>query len=192
MEPIEGKQVKLRDIRLDELDLLEHYWRPGHKWQETDGPYGDPPSEEAGIEWAAKRIAAVRKRVEKGDFSDPRTRMVIADRDDDRLIGNVSWYWRNKETLWASGGISIYDDSVWGRGLGTEAFGLWTDYQFKSHPEWVRFGFDTWSGNTGMIGIGRKLGFTEEARFRKAALVRGEYFDSVGFGVLREEWATIR
>lgn len=192
MEPIEGELIRLRDIRVGDLEALEAWWRPGHRWQETDGPYGEPESETEGIAWAAERVAEIRKRIEEDDFSDPRTRMVIADREDDRLIGNVSWYWRSKETLWASGGISIYDDSMWGRGIGKEAFGMWTDYQFESHPEWVRFGFDTWSGNTGMIGIGRALGFTEEARFRKARIVRGEYFDSVGYGVLREEWSKFR
>jgi RimJ/RimL family protein N-acetyltransferase len=39
-----------------------------------------------------------------------------------------------------------------------------------------------------MMQVGRKLGFTQEGRFRKARIVRGEYFDSVVYGVLREEW----
>ncbi len=36
--------------------------------------------------------------------------------------------------------------------------------------------------------LAEKLGFVEEARFRKARVVQGEEYDSLGFGVLREEW----
>lgn len=32
------------------------------------------------------------------------------------------------------------------------------------------------------------IGFKEEARFRKARIIKGEYFDSIGMGILREEW----
>jgi len=46
----------------------------------------------------------------------------------------------------------------------------------------------TWSGNEGLQRQARKLGFMEEARFRKARIVKGEYYDGLGFGVLREEW----
>jgi RimJ/RimL family protein N-acetyltransferase len=33
-----------------------------------------------------------------------------------------------------------------------------------------------------------KLGFTEEARIRRARRVGGEYYDRMVYGVLREEW----
>lgn len=39
-----------------------------------------------------------------------------------------------------------------------------------------------------MVRVGEKLGFTVEGRFRQARVVRGEVFDSVVLGVLREEW----
>ena len=44
------------------------------------------------------------------------------------------------------------------------------------------------SGNHGMMRLAEKLGFLQEARFRKARIVRGEYYDGLGYGVLREEW----
>ena len=36
--------------------------------------------------------------------------------------------------------------------------------------------------------LAEKLGYQEEARFRKARIVNGEYYDGIGFGILREEW----
>lgn len=46
----------------------------------------------------------------------------------------------------------------------------------------------TWSGNPRMMALARKLGFQQEARLRKVRYYQGEYYDSVKFGVLRDEW----
>jgi hypothetical protein len=59
---------------------------------------------------------------------------------------------------------------------------------FNSLPEIVQLGIGTWSGNVRMVGLARKLGYLEEARYRRAVIVEGEYHDAVGYGVLREEW----
>jgi putative hydrolase of HD superfamily len=46
----------------------------------------------------------------------------------------------------------------------------------------------TWSGNTRMMHLAEKLGFVKEAVYRKARIVNGIYYDSVSYGILREEW----
>lgn len=97
----------------------------------------------------------------------------------------------SKETHWLCAGISIFDDSRWGRGIGTEALGLWTEWLFGNHPQIVRLDMRTWSGNIGLIRLAKKLGFTQEACFRNARLVDGKYFDGLGFGILRSEWEAL-
>jgi putative hydrolase of HD superfamily len=72
--------------------------------------------------------------------------------------------------------------------LGYEALGLWGDYLSAAMPELARLDLRTWSGNIGMMRLAGKLGCKEEARFRKARIVNGAYFDGMGYGVLREEW----
>lgn len=114
---------------------------------------------------------------------------MIASREDDRLIGQVSRYSEHKVLDWPAVGISIYDERLWGRGLGYEALGLWVDYQLAANPSWHRLSMGTWSGNVGMVRLAAKLGFVEEARYRRARHVRGAWYDSLGFGILREEWA---
>ncbi|MFC3451257.1 GNAT family N-acetyltransferase [Amycolatopsis speibonae] len=52
----------------------------------------------------------------------------------------------------------------------------------------LRLDFDTFSGNPGMIAVGRRLGFAEEGRFRRARRWPGGVHDAVVYGVLREEW----
>lgn len=83
-------------------------------------------------------------------------------------------------------GISIYEPGLRGGGRGTEALWLWTSYLFGA-SNWRRLDYSTWSGNTAMVRVGEKLGFTVEGRFREARVVR-EIFDSVVLGVLRSEW----
>lgn len=39
-----------------------------------------------------------------------------------------------------------------------------------------------------MLGLAEKLGFKKEAVYRKARIVINEYFDSISYGILREEW----
>ncbi len=184
--PIEfkGARICLRDWLLDDLDDYTRWLEPGHRWQELDGPYFGHPNEEAipGI------IGTMRKRITESDFPDPRTRLVIADMEHNHLIGQVSRYWISEETNWLAAGIVIYDPALWGHGLGFEALGLWTDYLFHGLPRIVRLDLQTWSGNTGMMRLAEKLGYRLEGRFRMARIVKGAYFDSVGYGILREEW----
>ncbi len=39
-----------------------------------------------------------------------------------------------------------------------------------------------------MMHLGEKVGMTLEARIRKVRYTQGHYFDSIKYGVLREEW----
>ncbi|MCP4426555.1 MAG: GNAT family N-acetyltransferase, partial [Chloroflexi bacterium] len=77
------------------------------------------------------------------------------------------------------------------RGIGYEALGLWCEYLWTAVPAIVRLDIRTWSGNIGMMRLAEKLGFKEEARFRDARIVNGDYYDGMGYGILREEWQAL-
>ena len=158
--------------------------QPEHKWHDFDGPYY-PQSTPEEVE---KMIARRKEMIINDNFPSPRRNMVIADLATDRLIGMVSWYWQGEETNWLCVGISIFDPLHWSKGLGYEALGLWGDYLLRADSTLVRLGLATWSGNVGMMRLAEKLGYKVEARFRKARIVKGEYYDGMGYGVLREEW----
>jgi RimJ/RimL family protein N-acetyltransferase len=181
---IPGKRLTLRDPKNEDLESLHHWSLPGHEWRKTDGPYYPPTP--------AEKIAEMIKRFEQviadQDWPPLRSRLVIADAIDDGLLGMVSRYWIGEETNWIAIGISIYDPDNWGKGLGYEALGLWCQYLFDREPKFVRLDLRTWSGNIGMIKLAQKLGFQEEAVFRMARIVDGEFYDGLGYGVLRSEW----
>lgn len=181
---IPGMLIVLRDWQLDDLEPHAAWLRPGQRWQELDAPYypGPTPEEIPAI------IARKRRRIEKGDLPIPRSSLAIADSRNNALLGTVDWYWESAETNWPCVGIVIYDPANWGQGRGYEALGLWSEHLFRELPRIARLDLRTWSGNPGMMRLATKLGYREEARFRKARLVKGQYYDGMGYGVLREEW----
>ncbi|MCL1631491.1 GNAT family N-acetyltransferase [Sporolactobacillus sp. CPB3-1] len=180
----EGKQIIIRDwLPADREDWI--FWTsPGKDWQKFDGPYYPRSTAEEIV----ARVNGYYKKLNAGMLPVPRTSLAIADRQTGKLIGQVGWYWESQETNWLCAGIAIFNSDFWGRGLGYEAFGLWTDYLFQAMPKIVRVDLRTWSGNMGMMKLAEKLGYIKEACFRKARIVNGKYYDSIGYGVLREEW----
>ncbi len=182
-----GKNILIRDWLLSDLERFAHWQQPGHKWQDFDGPYfGRPEADKiAGL------IARLRERIEDGKWDAARRMLAVARQSDDALIGSVSRYWQSKETNWLSIGIAVYDPANWGQGIGYEALGLWCDYLWAALPEIVRLDARTWSGNSGMMRLAEKLGFKKEARFRMARIVNGDYYDGMGYGILREEWEAL-
>ena len=51
-------------------------------------------------------------------------------------------------------------------------------------------GMTTWSGNGAMMAVAEKLGFLKEGQIRKVRYYQGQDYDSMKYGILREESAT--
>lgn len=186
---LQRDNVLLRDWRYEDLPIFAQWLQPGHPWQATDGPYeaGMTPVE---IDEEIERISMV---IESGDPPKPRRRLVIArpqaaDAAPSTMLGTVSAYWEQQASRSLNIGICVFDPANWRQGIGYRALGLWTQYLFDELPEIVRLGLRTWSGNEGMVHLAQKLGFQEEMRLRQARIVNGQYFDAVGYGILRTEW----
>jgi RimJ/RimL family protein N-acetyltransferase len=194
--------VTLRGWTGPDLDAYRAWLRPEHDWHRWDGPYYPVPTGEqadalvtglarsSGLVWPttsarASAVAAPASAPASEPGHLPPGRLVVDVGGD--LVGTVAWYWESRETAWARMGITVYDPAVRGRGIGRTALVLWTSFLFES-TQWVRLDFATWSGNDAMLGVGKALGFVEEARFRQARVVDGERYDSVVMGVLRDEW----
>lgn len=62
-------------------------------------------------------------------------------------------------------------------------FNIWED---KDTDKII--GSVTWSGNLRMMRLAEKLGLKKEAVYRKARIVDHTYYDSVSYGILRDEW----
>jgi RimJ/RimL family protein N-acetyltransferase len=181
---IQGNQIILRDWEEIDLPAYAHWLQPGHEWKRLDAPYYASPNADE----IREIIDDQRNAIEFADWPSPRQQMIIAKPQDNLMIGQVSWYWISEETHWPALGIVIYDPQHWRQGIGYEALGLWSDYLLQAQPLFMRLDLRTWSGNAGMMRLAQKVGYKEEARFRKARIVDGQYYDGLGYGILREEW----
>ena len=106
----------------------------------------------------------------------------------EKAVGMVSKNWIDEATRWLEVGIVIYNSEYWHGGIGTKALKMWTNEIFKQHPELEHIGLTTWTGNPRMMHLAEKIGYTKEAQIRKVRYFQGVHYDSVKYGVLREEW----
>lgn len=183
----ESRGIRLRRFAHEDVEQYRAWLQPDQEWHLWDGPYFAKPT--AGeIDDACARLLAGLDAASMPAESPLRRAVIVADAEPDRMLGTVSWHWESEESDWRRMGLTVYDPTGRGKGVGTAALRIWTDYLFSTTAV-VRLDFSTWSGNSRMLGVGHRLGFVEEARFRDAREVRGERFDSVVMGVLRREWA---
>jgi len=181
---IKGDKVILRDWKVSDFEYYRYWMSPEHEWHKFDGPYYPRTTKEE----VEESIEKLSNQITNNNFEIPRRSLIVTSTNSDQLIGRVNCYWESKETKWLCIGIGIYDDSLWGTGLGADALKIWINYLFSAHEDIVRLDLRTWSGNIGMIKLAQKLGFKQEACFRKARIVDGKYYDSLVYGILREEW----
>ncbi len=113
----------------------------------------------------------------------------IAAREPDQLIGvtgldTIDWKDRH-----ARFGISLGDKTQWGKGYGTEATRLITDYAFdvlNLHRVWLH----VYEFNERGRGAYARVGFVQEGVLRQAHYHDGRYWDMIAMGLLRADRAT--
>jgi len=170
-----------------ESDIADYVrWNvPGLRAWQFDGPWYSN-----GSGGPLDKVIENRRRWLVGERLPPYRRLEI-DAMERGHVGSVTAYIHSDDPHVTEAGIDIVEDSLWNRGLGTEAFGLWVDYLFPAF-NLARLGYSTWSGNPGMVRVGEKLGFTLEGRIRRGCEVNGKFFDRIKMGLLRDEWQARR
>ncbi|NLS14410.1 GNAT family N-acetyltransferase [Vibrio sp. SM6] len=168
--------IELRAARREEADCIYQLMLSDMSWKQFDAPY---------VPFVAPSLREFRR----GMFS----KLVVGDEMqlivvDQRPIGIVTRYWECHSTRWLEVGIAIYDSSYWQQGVGYQALISWISHLFAQQRAIARIGLTTWSGNPRMMACASKLGMTLEGRLRKVRYFEGVYYDSLRYGVLREEW----
>ena len=178
-------KIILRDIEIEDLESYYHWNLPTREFHKYNGPYYGKMNEHELREY----VNSLRLKLQNGDKNVLGHKKLIADEFTNEIIGTVNWYWKSEETLWMEIGIVIFNEDYWGRGIGFLALEKWTSEIFEANKDLVRLGLTTWSGNERMMKLAEKLSFKCEATYRKARIVDGKYYDSISYGILREEWA---
>ncbi len=164
--------ITLKDLNKSEKIQQWHliYDEEDPEWKKLDAPYF--PLKQVNIdEFVTKHNSSNRL----GIFLDG------------HLIGDVCYYWEHEESHWLEVGLCIYEPKYWGKGYGEQALVLWINHLFD-RMDLVRIGLTTWSANIGMMKLAEKLGMQQEACLRKCRLWQGKYYDSIRYGILKEEW----
>lgn len=176
----EGTSVKLRALRAEDA---EHHlrWRNDPEvvhWATGGDPCFGPVTAEA----LARGFETMLRL-------DPRESAVLTveDRADGSVIGMVDYRDLDPFAGQATVGVTIGDRDHWGRGHGSEALLLLVGHLFRAFGL-HRVELDTWSGNERAVRAFTRAGFREEGLRRGAVPVAGRRYDTVLFGMLREEW----
>lgn len=167
--------ITLRKAEKSELKSFYELMFADDRWTQFNAPY-IPYKQPSMSEFAAKFF----NKLTRGQ-----TALVIDYKG--QAVGSVSFYWEDENTRWLEIGIAIYPVNLWNKGIGRQALLLWMTHLFNNHKI-ERVGLTTWSGNPRMMACAQALGMTLEARLRKVRYYNGQYYDSVKFGVLRNEW----
>ena len=179
---LSGEQVILCKIKKQDLDT---WWELIHndehpEWKKWDAPY-----------YPLRQVPLDKFKEQMSNLIDQGYDRKYLIKVEDEIIGMVTYYWEHESSQWLEIGIVIYLPEYWNGGYGTDALKLWIAHLFETFPI-PRIGFTTWSGNSRMLTVGKKLGMVEEARIRKCRLYNGKYYDSIKMGLLREEWEALQ
>ena len=174
------QETMLRAIREEDLAAV---WSIAYgpnadlEWMKWDGPYFQNPV----CDWEMFSNGWGKRAVDH-----PHYRAICYG---EKIVGMVTVYWEDGDLeQWLEFGIEIYDATLWSQGIGSQAVKQWLTELFGLHPHVQRIGYTTWSGNQAMQKLGEKIGMQKEAQIRKVRFWQGVYYDSVKYGVLREEW----
>ena len=167
-------KITIRTITKDDLPLIWELAYNGDKtWWLYDSPYFND------------------KKYSKKEFL---SEYVIKDSRcviclDEKIIGWITHYFEDGDLQkWLEIGIDIFDSKLWNKGIGYKAMQIYIPNLFEKYKDIRRVGFSTWSGNMAMMKLGEKLGFKKEAEIRQVRYYNNEYYDSIRYGILKDEW----
>jgi len=175
--------IKLRDIQLNDLEQYLVLNNPKNKFHKFNWPYFEKQTEielKEYVNHLHKKILNNKKEILENK------KLIVSDTGE--ILWEVNWYWKSEETLWMEAGIVIFEEKNWGKWIWKKAFKIWIDELFTKNPKIIRLWLTTWSWNFAMLKLAEKLGFKKEAEYRKARIVDWNYYDSISYWVLREEW----
>jgi RimJ/RimL family protein N-acetyltransferase len=131
-----------------------------------------PLTKEAAEQWA------------QGHARNPHAWIIEVER---RLVGEINLHSINDRDRRASMAIAIYDGTLLGMGLGTEAIHLLLRYAF-SELKLHRISIRVLAYNERAIRAYAKCGFIVEGQERETAFVDGKWHDDLMMGLLSTEY----
>lgn len=183
---LNGDLITLRPVTpADYRELYDlEYGSEDRAWAQWDAPYYKAEEKQESFE----EFVQGYEQLKAAAF--PWERRLLIETKEGVTLGVVTSYWEHQPSNWLEAGIVLYRSGTWSRGCGTEALRLYVGYLFAS-LDVPRVGITTRSGNERMMRAAARIGMRIEGRMRRCRIVRGELYDSIRMGVLREEWEAL-
>ncbi|MEV5693830.1 GNAT family N-acetyltransferase [Micromonospora globbae] len=174
--PIRTERLLLRQYRVDDVDAVLAY-------------YGDPlvaryvPWEPWSREHAAEQVA---KRVHRLGVTDIDSALALVVEHKGEVVGDVV-LWPADETLSRGEMGWIFNPSASGRGFATEAVGALVRVAF-AHCGMHRVIARLDARNEASARLCQRVGMVKEAHLRQDYWLKGEWADTLIYGLLAEQW----
>ena len=176
--------LTLRTARLDIRDLVPDDWRAVHD-------YASDEAVTRYLSWGPNTEQDTRAFVDaacRDAAEQPRRNFAlgVVDRETATLIGGCGLLVRREEYGEYEVGYCFHRD-WWGRGFGTESVRALVGFAFRSGQAHRIYALVD-PENHASSRLLQDLGFRLEGHQRQDSLIRGEWRDSLVYGVLENEW----
>jgi len=174
---LDGDEVTLRTVEEEDMGFVQRCMNAPEVWRPALG--AEPMNGEQGTEFFETVVSA------EGDVH-----CLIC--DDDEPMGIVSLttsqYGPGETARSRDAELAYYlAPEFHGQGYGSDAAETMVEYAFED-LNLRRVSARCGSFNEGSAALLESLGFEQEGRLREASWYRGEYHDTLWYGLLRREW----
>lgn len=191
----DGK-VLLRPMKPSDVDDRIYWETEDTEWQQWDGPWDYEGKSQEELKTQLEDLKATwLERIAHPVEQDPLLSLEICVDDETQThIGWLGAYYIDDDCCIVENGkhlavgITIVPQSVRRKGYAQAALTLYIRYLFDCGAPEVYT--QTWSGNTRMICLAEKLGFSEYMRKKDLRLVRGQRYDGLTFRLLPDQLGT--
>jgi UDP-4-amino-4,6-dideoxy-N-acetyl-beta-L-altrosamine N-acetyltransferase len=167
---IEGNNIYLRPITVEDTDMVLS-WR-NKKEVVENFIYRKPITREEHLNWLATKV-------DKGLVH----QFIVCLNEYNRPVGSVYLQHFDEENKKAESGIFMGDESIKGKGIGTEAIVLLKNYAFETlglHKLMAR----VLAYNAASLRLHEKAGYIKEAYLKDELFIEGKFEDLVLFGAI--------
>lgn len=192
---LDADRVTLRPPERDDLDAIREWmndprvWRPGASPNPMNDALGEQFFENALTSEDDVKLLACAADEGEGAADAAATVASSADHVPIGVVGLAASQYGPDETARSRDMELMYylDPDVHGQGYGTESVGRVVQFAFED-LNLRRLTAYPGAFNDASVGLLETLGFQREGARREAAYYRGDYYDMLTYGLLRENW----
>lgn len=180
--PLRTERLVLRYVREDDAEGLRRYYgREDVTRHLLDGPW----DAEHAVDQA--RYRSGRKHITQAGFATVLVAELADGAETGRLVGDIS-LWAVDDSLSHGEASWVMDPELGGQGYATEMARAVLDLGFR-HYGMHRIQAQVESRNQASARLCERLGMQQEAHLRQNWLIKGEWTDTLVYGILAEEFA---